>query len=146
MPESSSASSAAQQAQPQPPPLKPNVLPSQPEKGVRIEKMNIFDSLSVQEKINFARHLSIVIKAGIPLYQGLNIIKPQTESRTLKKILTQLIADIGNGRFLADGLARYEDVFGPFFVNIIRVGESSGTLAQNLLYLADELKKSKDLQ
>ncbi len=112
----------------------------------RIEKLTIFDSLKTQEKINFARHLAIVIKAGIPLYQGLNIIKPQTESRTLKKILTQIIRDIGNGRFLADALARYEDAFGMFFVNIVRVGESSGTLAQNLLYLADELKKAKDLQ
>ena len=109
-------------------------------------KLNIFDSLSLQEEINFARHLAIVIKAGIPLYQGIGIIRPQTTSRTLMKILDQMLIDLGNGRFLADSLERYQDVFGGFFVNIVRVGESSGTLAQNLLYLADELKKSRSLK
>ncbi len=117
-----------------------------PQAKIRVEKLNVFDSLSIQEQINFARHLAIVIRAGIPLYQGLNLIKPQTQSRTLLKILEQLTVDIGNGRFLADSLQRYESIFGGFFVNIVRVGETSGTLAQNLLYLADELKKSRALK
>ena len=53
---------------------------------------------------------------------------------------------MNNGKFLADGLQRYEHLFGLFFINIVRVGESSGTLAKNLLYLADELGRQKELQ
>jgi type IV pilus assembly protein PilC len=108
-------------------------------------KLGFFDSLSTQDKIDFARHLSIVIKAGLPIYKGLDIIRSQTSSKVLKKIIEQVQVDVNNGRFLADALAQYQDQFGDFFVNIIRVGESSGTLAQNLLYLADELRKSKAL-
>lgn len=114
--------------------------------AIRPESLGIFARLSAQERINFARHLSIVIKAGIPLYQGLGIIKVQTTSRTLVKILNQLMIDVNNGRFLADSLERYEQVFGGFFISIVRVGEASGTMSQNLLYLADELKKSKSLR
>lgn len=105
-----------------------------------------FAHISIQERINFARHLSLVIKAGLPVYEGLKIIQEQTESSVLKRIITTLIDDINNGHFLADSLGKYENLFGPFFINIIRVGESSGTLAKNLLYLAEELGRSKELQ
>ena len=105
-----------------------------------------FDTISVQERINFARHLSLVVKAGLPVFQGLKIIETQTESPVLKRVVQSLIEDVNNGKFLADGLERYEHLFGPFFINIVRVGESSGTLAKNLLYLAEELKRSKELQ
>ncbi|MEK7608213.1 MAG: type II secretion system F family protein [Patescibacteria group bacterium] len=103
-------------------------------------------SIKVQDKINFARHLAMVIKAGLPIYEGLRIIRAQTESKTLARILDHLITDVNNGRFLADGLEDFEHIFGGFFINIIRVGEASGTLSQNLLYLATELRKTKELQ
>ncbi len=105
-----------------------------------------FERLNVQEKINFARHLSIVVKAGLPLIEGLKIIQNQTKSKTLNEILNGLIGDVDKGQSLADGLEAHKHIFGDFFINIIRVGETSGTLSQNLLYLADELKKSKELK
>jgi len=105
-----------------------------------------FDRISVQDRINFARHLSLVIKAGLPIYEGLKIIQSQTESKVLRRVLDSLIADVNNGKFLADGLQKYQFLFGDFFVNIVRVGEASGTLAKNLLYLAEELDRSKQLE
>ncbi len=105
-----------------------------------------FEHLSLQDRINFARHLSLIIKAGLPLYEGLKIVQKQTESPVLKKVVDSLIVDVNNGKFLADGLAKYEYLFSGFFVNIVRVGEASGTLSKNLLYLADELKRSKELE
>jgi type IV pilus assembly protein PilC len=117
-----------------------------PLKAPRFGLSIFLDRLSTQEKINFARHLAMVIKAGLPMYQGLTILKEQASSRALSRIITQVIADVNNGRFLADSLSRYEDTFGAFFINLIRVGEASGTLPQNLAYLADELRKSKNLR
>ncbi len=105
-----------------------------------------FERLSVQDKIDFARHLAIVIKAGLPLMEGLRIIKNQVTSKVLSEVLDELILDIEKGQSLADGLVSHRHIFGDFFINIIRVGETSGTLAQNLLYLSDELKKSKALK
>src|SRR5258708_5554244 len=106
----------------------------------------LFDRISVQDRINFARHLSLVVKAGLPLFEGLKIIQTQTDSPVLKRVLESLIEDVNNGKFLADGLQCYQHLFGDFFVNIVRVGEASGTLAKNLLYLADELRRQKGLQ
>lgn len=106
---------------------------------------DLFLRLPIQEKINFSRHLAIVIKAGIPLLEGLRLIRRQTRSKALGKIVDQLMVDLNNGKFLADSLARYEHVFGDFYISIVRIGEASGTLASNLTYLSEEIEKSKEL-
>lgn len=106
----------------------------------------LFDRISVQDRINFARHLSLVVKAGLPVFEGLRIIEEQTESPLLKRVVESLMQDVNNGKFLADGLQNYHYLFGDFFINIVRVGEASGTLAKNLLYLAEELGRQKELQ
>src|SRR3989344_6952530 len=103
----------------------------------------LFDRISLQDRINFARHLSLVIKAGMPIFEGLKIIQVQTESSVLKRVIENLMEDVNNGKFLADGLERHHHIFGDFFINIVRVGEGSGTLAKNLLYLATELGRQK---
>ena len=84
-------------------------------------------------------------EGGAAGFRGPQIIQEQTESPVLKKVIDSLIEDTNNGKFLADGLGKYEYLFGDFFMNIVRVGESSGTLAKNLLYLADELRRQKSL-
>ncbi|TSC82313.1 MAG: Uncharacterized protein G01um101420_477 [Parcubacteria group bacterium Gr01-1014_20] len=112
---------------------------------LRLHKFSFFEHLSVQEKINFARHLSIVVKAGLPIYEGLKVIRRQITNKTLIEVVDGLIVDLNKGQSLADSLEFHRHIFGDFFINIIRVGETSGTLSQNLLYLAEELKKSKDL-
>ncbi len=114
----------------------------------KIERVfsHIFDHIPLQDKIDFARHMALIIKAGLPMYQGLNIIRAQTTSKILLKVIDSVMEDVNNGKFLADGLEKFEYLFGTFFVNIIRVGESSGTLSKNFLYLAEELKKSKALK
>lgn len=104
------------------------------------------DRLSNDEKINFARHLAIIIKAGLPLIDGLRILRRQASSRSMEHILDHLIESVNNGQSLARGLERYRYIFDDFFINIIAVGEVSGTLAQNMLYLSEELKKNKVLR
>ena len=105
-----------------------------------------FRSVKIQDKINFARHLSIVIKAGLPILDGLKMIRKQTESKNLLRVIDRIMIDISNGQFLATSLERFPETFDEFFVSIVRVGEASGTLAGNFLYLAEELKKSRDLR
>ncbi|MDO8537151.1 MAG: type II secretion system F family protein [bacterium] len=106
----------------------------------------LISGVSIQDKINFARHLSIVVKAGLPILEGLKMIQKQTESKALVRVIEQIIRDVSDGQFLATSMERAPHVFDGFFVNIVRVGETSGTLAANLLYLAEELKKSHDLK
>src|SRR3989338_8908800 len=93
----------------------------------------------------FARNLEVMIRSGMQILQSLEILKAQSKSITFRKILDQMIFDLKNGHYLADGLARYQNIFGDFFINLVRVGEASGTLSENLKYLAEELKKKDEL-
>jgi type IV pilus assembly protein PilC len=109
----------------------------------KVSKLAMFigGRLSSKEKTYFAKRLSFLIRAGLPILDSLNIIRKQTKSKAKASIFDTLIVDVANGQFLFESLAKFKNVFGIFAVNIIRVGESSGVLSQNLNYLAEELKK-----
>lgn len=107
---------------------------------------NFFLRVPIQEQIIFARHLAVMAKAGLPLIESLQMIKKETKSKSLLKILENVIRDVNNGQFLSASLDRYRGVFGNLFVSIIAVGESAGILSENLNYLADELKKKRELR
>ncbi len=102
--------------------------------------------VTLEEKIDFTRHLHIIIKSGITAVGSLRIIRKQATSKSLKKILDSIILDVENGKFLADALENYKDIFGEFYISVIRIGEKSGTLIENLKYLYEEMKKSRMLR
>lgn len=85
-------------------------------------------------------------KAGMPILDSLRLFQKQAKSKSMKKILKQISKDIANGQFLSTSMERYANIFGDFTVNIIRVGEASGILYENLNYLAEELKKKQELK
>lgn len=93
-----------------------------------------------------SRHLAIMIKAGMPLLNSINLLQKQTKSKFLSKILADVSKDVSNGQFLSKSLEKYKNVFGELFINIIRVGETSGILPENLNYLSDELKKKSEIR
>ncbi|MBU4370067.1 type II secretion system F family protein [Patescibacteria group bacterium] len=105
----------------------------------------MFEQISTIDKVFFANNISIMIKAGLPLREAAATLQEQTKSKVFKKILEDIIKRLDNGESLADSLVRHPRSFSPLFVNIIRVGEASGTLEENLKYLAIQLEKSYDL-
>ena len=108
-------------------------------------KKDLFMYVSLQEKVMFARHMAVALKSGMSMQDGLRLVQEQTRSKSFRNILTVLLQDTSNGMFLSASMEKYSKIFGQLFVNIVRVGESSGTLTENLNYLAVELKKKKEL-
>ncbi len=104
-----------------------------------------FLRVSLEERVLFARQLSVGIKAGLSMQDSLQLLVSQTKSASLKKILKTLLDDTANGMYLSTSLDKYAQIFGQLFINIVRVGEQSGTLIENLTYLAEELKKKHEL-
>ncbi len=118
-------------------------------KKIEFSELSFFSSsvrFSVKEQTFFAKRLSFLIKAGVPILESLHIIRKQTKSKSRVKVFDRVILDISNGQYLSTSLGRFKGVFGDFAINIIRVGESSGILSQNLNYLAGELKKKQVLR
>lgn len=106
----------------------------------------LFLNISAQEQIIFAKHLAMMIKAGMSILDSLKMLKKQARSKSMVKILDSLMTEVSNGQFLSAALDKFRNIFGDFAVNIIRVGENSGVLYENLNYLALQLNKSVELR
>lgn len=115
---------------------------------LRVKNFSFFKfsaRLSLQEQALFAKRLSLLSKAGVPILESLGILKRQTQG-SKRKMFDAIAHDTANGQFLHKSLGKFRRVFGDFAINIIKVGETSGTLSDNLKYLAEEIDKKRELR
>ena len=105
-----------------------------------------FRGVSFVDRVMITRYLSVMIKAGVNIAEAINILREQTASLQLKKILAKITDSVREGRRLSDSFALYPKIFPDLYVNIIRAGEESGTLEENLNRLADQLERDYDLR
>ncbi|TDT61969.1 type II secretion system F family protein [Fonticella tunisiensis] len=95
------------------------------------ESMNI--SLGEYKKVGlkdisiFCRQFSVIIASGISILRALEIVREQTENKKLKKILTTVFDDVQKGKGLSDAMGMHRE-FPEMLVNMVQVGEASGTL------------------
>ncbi len=108
--------------------------------------MQLFSSISIQERVNFANNLSVLLKSGISIDDALSALEEESDSPFLKATMSRIRADIENGTLLSEAFKKEAPAFGSVFVSMIQAGEQSGTLQNNLLFLADLLSRSADLK
>lgn len=106
----------------------------------------VFGGISSTDKIFFAKHLSVLLRAGVSLIEAFEIIASETASARLKGIVRNLINAINNGSTLSNALRRHPKAFSRMFIHVVAVGEESGKLEENLEYLAGQLEKMRDLK
>jgi len=111
-----------------------------------VDLIPIISKVSHIDKMLFAKHMAVMIKAGLTIREAVVTIEEQVLSKNFKKILKNIISLLDNGEPLAGCLSRYPKIFNELFINMVKIGESSGTLEQNLNYLADHLEKSQALR
>lgn len=102
--------------------------------------------MSIKEQTFFIKRLSFLIKAGVPMLESLVMIRDQTRKKNYVNIFNTIIIDVSNGQYLSTSLSKFIHIFGEFSINIIYFGESTGILGDNLVYLAEELKKKNALR
>jgi type IV pilus assembly protein PilC len=89
----------------------------------------------------FTRQFSVMIDAGLPLVQCLEILSQQQESKYFTMVLTQTRQDVEEGSTLAAAMARHPKVFDQLFVNMIEAGEAGGILDLILQRLSTYIEK-----
>jgi general secretion pathway protein F len=92
------------------------------------------------------RQLATLIAAGFPLVSAIDALIPQTASKVFKPILAQIKDAIVEGNSFAGALANYPGAFTSLYTNMVRAGESSGTLDIVLEQLADITEKQQALK
>jgi len=109
-------------------------------------RISFLGGVSATNKIFFTRHLTALIQAGVSLLEALEVLEGETKSSSFKAVLSDMIASINNGNKLSYAMSRHPRVFDRLYVHVVAIGEESGTLQENLEYIAVQLEKARDLQ
>jgi type IV pilus assembly protein PilC len=100
----------------------------------------------LQEKAYFFHLLAVMIDAGIPVMNALNILSTKTENIRFARILNTISYNLKQGGMLSVAMSRFPDVFGDMELGVVKSGEAAGNLDKMLFKLAIELSKSNELQ
>jgi len=102
--------------------------------------------VSATEKIMMTRNLGVMFSTGLALTKIFEILSVQSRNKNLKVVLTDIKEKINKGENLSDALSRYPKIFSELFVNMIKVGEESGTLDEVFQILSLQLSKEHELK
>ncbi len=94
----------------------------------------------------FAKKISTMVRAGLPILDSIKMVEEQTDSKRLKLIINQIAKDLEAGTALSKCFARNPDVFDKIFVNMIKAGEASGKLDIFLVKLTEILERREDIR
>ena len=96
--------------------------------------------------ILFSRQMYSITKAGLPLLRGLQSIAASTSNVVMREALQDVLGSLQAGRDLSFALGRFPEVFSKFYLSVVRVGESSGTLETAFLRLYEYLGMEKRIR
>jgi type IV pilus assembly protein PilC len=112
-----------------------------------IFSLNMFVIKEITKKINlarFARILSSMLKSGIPIVQGLEVVSESLDNVLYKELLTQAATDVRLGKPLAESLSKNQKLFPVLVEQMVAVGEESGSTQEILEQLAIHYESDVD--
>ncbi len=107
---------------------------------------NLFSRVTQAQVSLWTRQLATLTGAGFPLVTALTTLVSQTKTQGFTKIVARIKDSIVEGNSFASALTLYPSVFSPIYINMVRAGETSGTLEIVLQRLADIMEKQQELK
>ena len=115
--------------------------------GEPISNRTLFRTSGVprRELIHFCFHLELLIRAGVPILEGLSDLRDTLESPRFREIVAGLIESIEGGQKLSEAMQEQPKIFSKVFVSLIHAGEATGRLPEVLQNLTETLKWEDEL-
>lgn len=95
------------------------------------------------ELVMFTRQFYTLAKAGVPIIRALRGLEMSAQQKALKKLYMELAQALESGVELSQAMARRDDVFDPFYIAMVRIGESSGRMEEVFMGLFEHLEFQK---
>src|ERR1700724_4460631 len=111
------------------------------EKGKEFNLPTFGGGVDAKELAIFTRQFSVMIDAGLPLVQCLEILASQQENKTFQKVLTGTRGSVEGGATLSAAMKQYPKVFDPLYSNMVEAGETGGILDTILQRLSSFIEK-----
>jgi type IV pilus assembly protein PilC len=116
------------------------------EKGKEFNIPSFGSGVDSKELAIFTRQFSVMIDAGLPLVQCLEILAGQQENKTFQKILNGTRASVEGGSTLSAAMKQYDKVFDALYYNMVEAGETGGILDTILQRLSSYIEKNVKLK
>jgi len=116
------------------------------EKGKEFNLPTFGAGVDAKELAVFTRQFSVMIDAGLPLVQCLEILAGQQENKTFQKVLTATRASVEGGATLSASMRQHPKVFDALYVNMVEAGETGGILDTILQRLSSYIEKNVKLK
>jgi type IV pilus assembly protein PilC len=116
------------------------------EKGKEFNMPTFGGGVNAKELAIFTRQFSVMIDAGLPLVQCLEILASQQENKMFQKVLTGTRGSVEGGATLSAAMRQYPKVFDSLYVNMVEAGETGGILDTILQRLSSYIEKNVKLQ
>lgn len=94
----------------------------------------------------FSRQIYTLLKAGVPIMRGLAGLQESAINKSFARVLKDLRESLDAGRELSAAMRRHPSVFDNFYVNMVRVGETTGRLDEVFLRLFDHLEFEREMR
>jgi len=88
----------------------------------------------------FTSELALLLESGIRVDRGIDIIKKANGHPALTRLLSQISASLKKGSSLSEAFSEHEHLFGPLYISLLKIGETSGNLPEVLNRLSNDLK------
>ena len=103
-------------------------------------------SMTIADKVFLTRYLALMLKVGTDLFRAIDILIADMEKPVLRNFLLEMRSLLEKGQPLHQSFARYPKFFSPVFVNLIKAGESSGSLDKVFGDLSLTLEREAELR
>ncbi len=104
-------------------------------------KLSFGKKVKNKDRVIFLRQLATMIDAGLPIVEALKSLAGEMANQSFKQVLEKVARDIEGGLSFSEALKKHSDVFPEIYINMVRVGESSGEIDKALNELADQQEK-----
>ncbi|MGE5328709.1 MAG: type II secretion system F family protein [Deltaproteobacteria bacterium] len=104
------------------------------------------DKVKVRDIAIFCRQFATVLKAGVTVLKGIDILRKQSESKALKAALSDVYDELQKGNVLSEALSRHHKIFPAMLINMVEAGEVSGTLEISFEKMAVHFEKEFKLK
>lgn len=101
---------------------------------------------SLDDLVIFSNQMAVMIRAGLPLIEVLDILREQTERNSLAAVVGQIQRDVEAGESLTEAMVKHANIFNMFYLSMIRAGEASGMLDSILEQVAVYLERTAALR
>lgn len=107
---------------------------------------SVFFGVSLEEKMMFVRNLQVMVGAGVAIPKALDVLSAQSRNKSFQRTIVSMKEQVLKGQAFSDAISSFPQIFSELFVNMVKVGEESGTLEQVLSTLTLQLEREHDMK